>query len=372
MIKKNITAPSLGNVSAEVSTFLKDHVADFTEKLRAFDREIDNTSNQINEEVWSRVSNAFLSSQDACRHFQWDYGADPNILEDAQTRFRLATDTWFQQSWIGCRARTKPSGFPGDYRMLIGLYDQQPLAIGLGAYLDLCISCLPLANAVRSRMQTLANWLVNEVSDRTGDVHILDIASGPCREFVDWTAAPTNGNLVVTCLDNDQNALDYVQEEVAPCAPGVSEFRTVRYNALRTKSAKTNISKFGAADILFSVGLCDYLTDKQLIGILSGWRESLADNGVLYVAFKDGDRYDKTPYQWHLDWHFYQRSQEHCLRLFELAGFDLDQMEITKDQTGIIMNFIYRPITSSKIRIDQGVTELKIDRHSMTDIPEKK
>ena len=36
------------------------------------------------------------------------------------------------------------------------------------------------------------------------------------------------------------------------------------------------------------------------------------------------------------------------------------------------MNFIYRPIATSKIRIDQGVTELKIDRHSMTDVPEKK
>jgi hypothetical protein len=143
-----------------------------------------------------------------------------------------------------------------------------------------------------------------------------------------------------------------VDEMVAPTATGL-RLQTVRYNALRTRSAKKNIELFGRVDVLYSAGLCDYLTDDTLIPMLSGWWDTLADGGVLYVAFKDAELYDKTPYQWHLDWHFYQRTQDDCWRLFREAGFDLPAMEMTRDATGIIMNFISRTRLGTGTRIDQ-------------------
>jgi hypothetical protein len=123
--------------------------------------------------------------------------------------------------------------------MLIALYDQRPLTRGLGAYLDLYISELPLARAVRARLRGVGKFLHEELGRRRGSVRVLDIACGPCREFVGWRTRPVQGEVQVTCVDNDQAALDFVSTHVASTATGISELRPVRYNALRMRSRST-------------------------------------------------------------------------------------------------------------------------------------
>ena len=95
--------------------------------------------------------------------------------------------------------------------------------------------------------------------------------------------------------------------------------------------------------------------------MLSAWRETLNDGGVLYVAFKDCERYDKTPYQWHLDWFFFQRTQQDMSNLYEAAGFDLDHIETTRDDTGIIINFIDRKPSEKLVRFDIAEESLPVD-----------
>ena len=73
---------------------------------------------------------------------------------------------------------------------------------------------------------------------------------------------------------------------------------------------------------------------------------------VLLVAFKDTRRYDATPYQWLLDWHFFQRTDEDCRMLFELAGFNMAALEMTRDATGVIMNFISHAAAPGVVRFD--------------------
>ena len=157
-------------------------------------------------------------------------------------------------------------------------------------------------------------------------------------------------------MDSDPNALTYIEETFGQQLTTETNLRAVRYNALRTRSAAATARKFGKFDILYSVGLCDYLSDEHLIGMLAAWRDTLNDGGVLYVAFKDSERYHQTPYQWHLDWFFFQRTRQDLLRLFENAGFDVDGIETTRDDTGIIINWIdRRPGTT---RIDAAHTIL--------------
>ena len=69
---------------------------------------------------------------------------------------------------------------------------------------------------------------------------------------------------------------------------------------------------------------------------------TLNSGGTLYVAFKDALRYPKAPYQWHLDWFFFQRNLEDCQRLYRDAGFDVSEMELSRDDTGIVMTFVSR------------------------------
>ena len=226
--------------------------------------------------------------------------------------------------------------------MLIKLYDEETPARGLGGYLDLCIMDLPLAHAVRARMMAAREFLIREVATRKADVRVLDIACGPCREYREWPEFSNGRKVEIVAIDNDPSALAYVDASVATKLNDATDLEAVRYNALRTRSAAATRRSFGKFDIIYSVGLCDYLSDEHLVGMLAGWKETLNDGGALFVAFKDTERYDQTPYQWHLDWYFFQRTEGDVRRLCEAAGFDMQGLRTSRDGTGIIINFVHR------------------------------
>lgn len=349
-------SPSSSHASAEIDRFFAQEVASFTAALAEIERQIPpDATPEKNDAIHRRLLEAFEASQAACGAFEKQHRDQPDVIRQAQKRFLAETDPWFKQSWIGERARTKPHGFVGDYDMLIKLYDQKTPALGLGGYIDLCIQDLPLARAVRTRLAAARKFLLEEIDARRGPVRVLDVASGPCREYHDWPALPGR-EIEVVAMDTDPQALDHVQTNVCPNLPEGTTLKPVRYNALRTTVADATIRQFGKFDVIYSVGLCDYLTDDQLIRMFGAWKETLNEGGVMYVAFKDSDRYDHTPYQWHLDWYFYQRTQQEALDLFAKAGLNVEEMEMTRDATGIITNFIYRRPAGARIRIDQAET----------------
>jgi len=341
------------NKLASIEQFFSEDVEAYTQSLRQLDFEIDeNAVPRRGDQFHQRLQAALAESLRSCRLFEEEYGDDPELLRDVQEAFLRETHQWYSRSWLANRARTKPSGFAGDYEMLCKLYEKSTSSRGLGGYLDLCFIDLPLAQAVRTRLESLRGFLIREIEARDGEVRILDIASGPCREYQDWPSFSADRKIEIVAMDSDPLAIEYVQSHVR--LNGASELRAVHYNALRTRSAAANKKKFGTFDIIYSVGLCDYLADKHLIGMLSAWRQTLKPDGVVYVAFKDSERYDKTFYQWHADWFFYQRTQQETLRLFELAGFDIDQMQMTRDETGIIINFIERRTDDALVRFDEA------------------
>jgi SAM-dependent methyltransferase len=350
---RNLASVSISTKLSRVERFFERHVDGFNQSLAQLNSEIDPSATPCRNDAYhARVLQAFQASQDACREFEIENGDDPQMILDVQEGFRKETDPWFSQSWIANRARTKPSGFAGDYEMLIKLYDEATPARGLGGYLDLCILDLPLAQAVRGRMTAVREFISREVSLRSGEVRILDIACGPCREYRDWPALGDGRQVRVVAMDNDTRALAYLDSEVIPQLDESVNLQPVRYNALRTRSAAATIRKFGTFDVIYSVGLCDYLSDAHLVGMLSAWRETLNDGGVLYIAFKDTERYDKTPYQWHLDWFFFQRTQQDVLDLYQAAGFNVDAIQTTRDGTGIIINYIDRRAMRKTARLD--------------------
>ncbi len=334
-------------------------VQDFKEQLRELDQHIDAAAPpKRGDEYHRQVLEVFEHSQRFCRQYELQYAGDVNEVRRAQEYFRSEISPWFCKSWIANRAHSKPSGFAGDYEMLIKLYDEATPASGLGGYIDLCILDLPLARAVRGRLSAARQFLLGEIESRNCPTRILDIASGPCREYLDW---PTLDHpLEVVALDNDKMALDYVGQNVVPGMPIGCQLRPVRYNALRTRSAEATIRNFGSFDIIYSVGLCDYLTDDHLVGLFSGWRATLNENGALYIAFKDTEQYDKTPYQWHLDWFFYQRTESDVKRLYERAGFDLGELRTTRDSTNIIINFLTRRAASTIVRYDSATESTEV------------
>jgi SAM-dependent methyltransferase len=347
-----ISRQSSVQISA-IERFVQECVVPFEQGLAQVESELSADAMPVRgDAIHLQVEALFDQSQAACREFTAAHKDDAELLAQARKLFLERTAPWFDQSWIAHRSRSKPSGFPGDFLMLVKLYEQTTPARGIGGYLDLCIQDLPLARAVRARLKCAREFLLDALRSRTGTVRVLDIASGPCREFENWPVLGHNTEVEIVAMDSDPAAIEYVQTHIAPRLPETTRLRSVRHNALRTRSAESTIRQFGRFDLIYSVGLCDYLTDEHLIAMFAAWRETLQEGGLLYIAFKDTLEYDHTPYQWHLDWYFYQRTQDDVLELYRAAGFDVDALEIRRDATGIITNYIYADQPSTIRRVD--------------------
>lgn len=337
---------------AEVKTFFARDVPAFTQRLSDLAARVDPSATAREDDCLRELDEAIRRSRRACQRTETLIADDRTLLADVQQRFRQEIAEWFDRSWFMHRAKEKPRGYPGDYELLTGIYDRQPKTRGFGGYLDLYFLRTTLARAVRARLKAAKMFLVREVARRRGDVAILNVACGPCREYVDGLLHPSNGRVHVTCIDADRQALEFVRAHVMTVGVDLPDMDCACYNALRMSSARNNIRKFGGCDIIYSIGLCDYIPDKHLVRMLRGLRDSLNRNGVLYVAFKDTKRYDKTEYQWHADWHFYQRTEEDCRELLQQGGFVDGGLEMTRDETGVIMNFIGRVKRPSRLRLD--------------------
>lgn len=339
-------------MSTGMEHLCENDIATFKERLADLERRIAPDAQPRKDGFYRELHAAWQDSCRACREIEAQLDGEPDELKQAKQSFREQICQWLDQSWILNRARVKPRGYPGDYAMLVGIYDNIPKGRGFGGYLDLFGLNMTLARGVRERMLGARQFLHDEMARREGDISVLNIACGPFREYSAGIYVPKHCRLNVTCIDYDEEALDYVRALTAECGPDSPHVTCVRHNALRMSSARANVEKFGRADVIYSVGLFDYLPDKHLIPLLAGLRESVNEDGVVYAAFKDCRRYDKTEYQWHLDWYFYQRTEEECADLFAQAGYNMSALEVTRDCTGAILSFVGRAKPARILRTD--------------------
>jgi extracellular factor (EF) 3-hydroxypalmitic acid methyl ester biosynthesis protein len=341
-----------------VEAFFREDVGRFTCGLSALDNMIDPNEAPRHDDRFETLLDMLSEMRAACRQMELDLADGGGTLKSVQQRFRHAIAPWFDRSPMMNRAKTKPRGYAGDYMMLTAVYDGKPLSKGLAGYLDLFFLGTELGRAVPARMVALRDFLKVEISRRPTESSILNVACGPCQEYAHGFPSMQARGACVTCVDFDTEAIAYSQSTVVASRDDLPEFRFVRYNALRMKASKPFIEKYGKFDIVYSVGLCDYIPDKQLIAMLHGWGELLKPEGVLYVAFKDTEQYDKTDYQWLTDWYFFQRTEAECRDLFLKAGWRNDELSMTRDSTGIIMNYSAQAWTPSLRRIDDAHTVL--------------
>ncbi len=344
-------------MQAAVDHFFEQEVFELTSKLAEFEHQVEPLSYPENNELLTELGQILSAGLAACRELDSQICDNPELLKRTQEQFRAATAPWCNQSWIINRARSKPRGFPGDYQMLLAIYDGIPIARGLGGYLDrLCLQ-MTLGQAVDARLSDCRMFLEDELNHRNGTVNVLDIASGPGHEFRNGFGRDFENTIHITCVDSDQGALEYIRRHASIGSPSNMHFHPVQHNALRLRSGDYITKTFGRQDIIYSVGLADYIPDKLLIPMLRGWRESLNPEGCIYVAFKDALMYDKVEYQWFMDWHFLQRDESQCSELLAQAGYDVDSLDITRDQTGVIINYLARPKVSAYHRVDHNIPQ---------------
>ena len=247
-------------------------------------------------------------------------GDDREAIREKQAEFRQRTDALFAKSFFMHRARTWPQGYPGDYEIIEKAYNNQPLSTGLGQLFDQYFLTTTLAHGIRYRRALMREILAEEMR-ATPAARILNIGCGPCREVVELAPIIRETGAHFTCVDFDPDALVYSADRVRTC--GLQDHVAFRqYNALRMINAERNIREFGRFDVIYTIGLLDYLTDEVLVRMIQSLYDTLHPGGVLVAVFKDCDRYDTIDYHWLVDWTgFLQRTRHDSWRLLEPREF---------------------------------------------------
>jgi SAM-dependent methyltransferase len=294
------------------------------------------------EETLAEVNRAIDSICIACKDFETEI-SDRNIIPGTQVRFREKTNPVLAKSYCINRARTWPQGYQGDYKTLEGIYRNTPLSEGIGYYLDLYGLNLPLAVAVRNRISKLEHLLRDELKHRKSP-SVMNIACGSCREVLELADEIKTSGATVTCIDLDQDALAFAADRLlfTGLSPLTSEQVVLRkYNAVRMFDHELNMAEFGMQDIIYSVGLFDYLPTDFLISLFRSLYALLSPGGKLIASFKDASRYRHQDYHWICDWGgFLQRTEDEFRSILANAGFQDSSISEIREESGVIIFYI--------------------------------
>ena len=288
------------------------------------------------EEMDCLMADAITDMEQAVDSFERSVGDDKVLIAKTQIKLREKTDHVFAKSYYN-RARTWPHGYQGDYEILDFHYRNVPVSQGVGLYLERYLLKSALAVAVRERKELLKDALKAELRAREKP-HILDIACGPCREIFELSEDFQRSGASVICIDHDEEALSYAKNQLAPTGLQMDRIAFIKYNAMKMVNHEKNVKEFGMQDVIYSVGLFDYLNDEVLVRLLRSLYELLLPGGKLIASFKDSRKYSTFIYHWLIAWNgFLQRTDDDFLMLYEKAGFPRNMLQTTRTASGIII-----------------------------------
>ena len=210
------------------------------------------------------------------------------------------------------RCLDKPQGYAGDYQMMNYVYDDTVFEAtsNLAKLFNYYIFDSPAANAVKNRAYFI-HGVVQQRLAELGSLSIASIACGPAREV------PTTmhliegmpGDLDWTLLDQDEDAMAYAKSSI----PESNRLTTTFINAGVLELVRQRVD-LGEKDIIYSLGLFDYLADKVAIKVIAALYENLKPGGIMLIG-NFADHIIRPIMEAAMDWHLIYRTHEDCLRL---------------------------------------------------------
>ena len=267
--------------------------------------------------------------------------ADASLTRAIKQRVRLLLGPILYKSNGFRHAFTKPRGYPGDYEMLEMCYNNvtvSPVAAGIGRYFDRYGFDRPYSEAVRMRkdmMRDILREAINVCPDN--DFRVVNLASGSIRdirEMFDFPVAPC-GRATVMCIDQDEQALDFSRRQIERIDTGSVDVQLIQGNILRLEELA--LGEPGSIDMIYSIGIADYLQDRMLNKIFHDCMRLLRPGGRLVVAYKDRERNKPLVFNWYSDWNFIPRNEAEFIGLIEQAAGDIPiSIDIVREPTGVI------------------------------------
>ena len=246
--------------------------------------------------------------------------ADKKQLEAVKDYTELVLTPELSHGAVWWRSYFKPAGYPGDFEIMNYVYDWQ--REGPDVYSQLMHRVgLDVAECIGTRMHVVRKVIDDVVRARANGTpaRIMSLGCGSAREVelhLKDPAAP-QGAVTFTLIDQEQAALSYAFDHAHPLTLKMKPHAKVRpinvafSDVLRGESW---LDEAGPQDLIYSVGLLDYLIDRRARALSARLYERLAPGGLLIIGnMNETELSNLWPMEFICDWHLFYRTEKDML-----------------------------------------------------------
>ncbi|MCX5697026.1 MAG: PilZ domain-containing protein [Candidatus Omnitrophica bacterium] len=329
-------------IKEDISNFFLGDILDYTNEVNKIISHL-SKGNSYSEEIEKKI--AHLNNQILLKGYCLEELINNKvIINKSKEHFRSLVGTWAYKSAIVKRAFEKPRGYPGDYLMLETVYNNRTLTeSGIGYYFDKYFLSNPYAVAVRYRKDKLREILRKEIQNSSlKAIKIFDIACGSCREIKELPQSLFKDKTVIfTCLDWDQEALDFSFDALKDFTKN-AKFNFVKEDIMNLIKDDKLVDLFEKQDLVYSIGLIDYLPDRILKLFMQFFYGITRENGKLILTHKNKEKtFSPLPPDWFCNWKFVPRTKDEVMHLFYNCGIKDFSLSTDVDEFNDIFYFTF-------------------------------
>lgn len=255
------------------------------------------------------------------------------VRAHAAKHYRTTLLPYIRRTEVARRMLEKPRGYAGDFLTIELIYRNQTDPGGtLGELLDHCILDMAPPRAVRNRRRMMCQEIARSAAEwSSAPLRVTSLACGPARELFDFVAAHGSAGIDATLVDIDQQALDFVQQraETHGFRP-----RLQRQNLVKAATAGASQAN-GDQDLVYSVGLIDYLNDALVVALLDWIHAQLRPGRRVIVGNFHPRNPSRVLMDEVLDWKLVHRTEADLDRLLAASRFGRSSTAMRCEPTGI-------------------------------------
>ena len=247
---------------------------------------VDGTYEACEDALIPRWRSLWRTGNDLAR----DIAREPDSLDAAKRFTEIVLTPEMCHGAIWNRSYAKPLGYPGDYEIMNQVYDRQRCGTTIYEMLLHRLG-LEVADCIRTRMEVVRDTIAKVVEEKGigRAARIASLGSGPAREVELYLASGVlkSGQAEFTLIDQEQAALNHALEKTYPhvlASQGRARVQCLNVSFTDILRGASSLAQLSPQDLLYSVGLLDYLADRRARTLVHRLYDLLAPGGTLIIG----------------------------------------------------------------------------------------
>lgn len=271
------------------------------------------------------------------------------VIRKTKRLFRKIMKEVLYQSDLIKYSTLKTKGYSGDYKIIEAIYENNPVSRSeLGVILDKYLLNNFYAEAIRQRKNKMRDFLKDFISLNSGrKIRILNLACGSCREIREMfkNNFEMNAEVEFNLIDKDDESIKFSKDNLSQykkyCSFNFICSDVITYLKNNLSSADNFASRF---DLVYSIGLADYLPNVLLELLVYYSVENLNGGGVFLFAHKNTKLYTFPISDWATDWYFIPRNDKDVFEIIRRRiDFKRTNIKLLNSRRDSIMFFLLSP-----------------------------